>query len=89
MLEIGFGSGLNIPFHPNRAQGGPGRRPGSGGPQAGRATGRRVPGAGRVRRIRRLGALVGGASVDSVLSTRTLCMIPDEARALAEIVRVP
>ena len=88
VLEIGFGSGLNIPFYP-----------------AGLKRIRAVDPASTGRRLaaRRAAACpvpveyagsdaqvlpVGDASVDSVLSTWTLCTVPDAARAPAEIVRV-
>lgn len=88
VLEIGFGSGLNIPFYPAGL-----RRVRAVDPAA----------AGRKLAARRAAACAvpidyagsdaqalpaGDASVDSVLSTWTLCTIPDAVRALAEIVRV-
>ena len=88
VLEIGFGSGLNIPYYPA-------------GLKRVRAVDPAV--AGRRLAARRAAACVvpieyagsdaqvlpaGDRSVDSVLSTWTLCTIPDAAQALAEIVRV-
>ncbi|HLN70180.1 MAG TPA: class I SAM-dependent methyltransferase [Streptosporangiaceae bacterium] len=87
VLEIGFGSGLNIPYYPaglkrvravDPAQG---RRL-----AAGRAAACAVP-------IEYVGSdaealPVADASVDHVLSTWTLCTIPDAMRALGEVRRV-
>ncbi len=88
VLEIGFGSGLNVPYYP------PGLKrvlavdPAA----AGRKLAARRSAASPVR-IEYIGrdaqALpVADASVDHVLSTWTLCTIPDAMRALAEIHRV-
>jgi ubiquinone/menaquinone biosynthesis C-methylase UbiE len=88
VLEIGFGSGLNIPYYPaglKRVQAvdpaGVGRKL-----AAGRVAASAVP-------IEYVGSdaealPVADASVDHVLSTWTLCTIPDAARALAEVRRV-
>jgi len=88
VLEIGFGSGLNIPYYPAGLKrvwavdpAAVGR-----GLAAKRAAACAVP-------IEYIGAdaevlPVGDASVDNVLSTWTLCTIPDAIRALAEIRRV-
>jgi ubiquinone/menaquinone biosynthesis C-methylase UbiE len=88
VLEIGFGSGLNIPYYPAGL-----KRVRAVDPAA----------VGRTLAARRTRACavpieyvgsdaqalpVGEASLDSVLSTWTLCTIPDAARALAEITRV-
>ena len=88
VLEIGFGSGLNIPHYPAGL-----KRVWAVDPAA----------AGRKLAGRRAAACpvpidyagsdaqdlpAAAASVDSVLSTWTLCTIPDPARALAEIRRV-
>ncbi len=88
VLEIGFGSGLNIPYYPaglNRVWA---VDPAVAGRKlaANRAAECPVP-------IEHIGtdaqALpVGDASIDSVLSTWTLCTVPDAMRALAEIRRV-
>lgn len=88
VLEIGFGSGLNIPYYPAGV-----KRVWAVDPAA----------AGRTLAARRAAASAvpiehagsdaqalpaDDASVDSVLSTWTLCTIPDAAQALAEICRV-
>jgi ubiquinone/menaquinone biosynthesis C-methylase UbiE len=88
VLEIGFGSGLNIPYYP------PGlKRVRAVDPAV---TGRKLA-AGRAEACAVPIEYVGSdaealpaadASVDHVLSTWTLCTIPDVARALAEIRRV-
>ena len=88
VLEIGFGSGLNIPYYPAGLKRVQGVDPAIVGRQlaAKRAAACAVP-------IDYIGpdaeALpVSNASVDSALSTWTLCTIPDVVRALAEIRRV-
>ena len=88
MLEIGFGSGLNIPYYPSGLKRVQAVDPATVGRQlAGkRAAACAVP-------IDYIGAdaealPAGDASVDSVLSTWTLCTISDASRALAEIRRV-
>ncbi len=88
ILEIGFGSGLNLPHYPDTV-----RRITTVDPN---------PGMGRLAR-RKIAAskiavdqrLVGGEelpfageSFDCAVSTWTLCSIPDPARALREIYRV-
>lgn len=88
VLEIGFGSGLNIPYYPAGLT-----RVWAVDPAA----------AGRALAARRAAACAvpieyagsdaqalpaADASIDSVLSTWTLCTIPDAALALAEIRRV-
>jgi len=88
VLEIGFGSGLNIPFYPAEIKRVWAVDPASAGRKlaAKRVAACAVP-------IEYLGLdaqrlPVGDASVDHVLSTWTLCTIPDPMLALAEIVRV-
>lgn len=87
-LEIGFGSGLNIPHYPTGLKRVRAVDPASVGRKlaAGRAAACTVP-------IEYIGLdaqslPIDDASVDSVLSTWTLCTIPDAGRALAEIARV-
>ena len=88
VLEIGFGSGLNIPYYPAGVKRVWAVDPAAAGRKlaAGRAAACAVP-------IEYVGTdaqvlPAGDASVDNVLSTWTLCTIPDANRALAEIVRV-
>jgi len=88
VLEIGFGSGLNIPYYPADLTRVQAVDPAAVGRKlaAKRAAACPVP-------IDYIGAdaqalPADDASVDSVLSTWTLCTIPDASRALAEIRRV-
>jgi ubiquinone/menaquinone biosynthesis C-methylase UbiE len=88
VLEIGFGSGLNIPYYPAELTRVQAVDPASVGRKlaAKRAAACPVP-------IDYIGAdaqslPADDASVDSVLSTWTLCTIPDASGALAEICRV-
>lgn len=88
VLEIGFGSGLNIPYYPAALKRVWAVDPAAAGRKlaAGRAAACAVP-------IEYIGSdaqtlPVADASVDHVLSTWTLCTIPDAARALAEVHRV-
>ena len=88
VLEIGFGSGLNIPYYPAGLTLVRAVDPAAEGRQlaARRAAACAVPIEYAGSDAQTLPA--GEASVDSVLSTWTLCTIPDAARALAEIRRV-
>ena len=88
VLEVGIGSGLNLPFY------GPGVRhlyalePS---PELRRMAGRRTGEAGfGVEFLDRSAEEIPleRASVDTVVTTWTLCTIPDAARALAEMKRV-
>jgi SAM-dependent methyltransferase len=88
VVEIGFGSGLNVPHYPATVSGVAAIEPSDLGWRlaASRVDGATVP-------VRRSG--VDGqalpfpdASFDSALSTWTLCTIPDVAAALAEVRRV-
>jgi ubiquinone/menaquinone biosynthesis C-methylase UbiE len=88
VLEIGFGSGLNIPYYPASLERVQAIDPAAVGRKlaAKRAAVCPVP-------IDYIGTdaqtlPADDASVDSVLSTWTLCTIPDASRALAEIRRV-
>jgi ubiquinone/menaquinone biosynthesis C-methylase UbiE len=88
VLEIGFGSGLNVSYYP---------------PAVKRVRAVDPATVGRKLAARRVAAStipveyigldaqglpLGDASIDHVLSTWTMCTIPDVARALAEIRRV-
>jgi len=88
VLEIGFGSGLNIPYYPAGLKRVQAVDPAAAGRRlaARRAASSTVP-------IEYIGSdaealPVDDASVDHVLSTWTLCTIPDAMRALAEVRRV-
>ena len=88
VLEIGFGSGLNIPFYPATITRLWAVDPAAVGRKlaAKRAAASAVP-------IEYIGLdaerlPVGDASADHVLSTWTLCTIPDPMVALAEVIRV-
>ena len=88
VLEIGFGSGLNIPYYPAGLTLVRAVDPAAAGRQlaARRAAACAVPIEYAGSDAQTLPACE--ASVDSVLSTWTLCTIPDAARALGEIRRV-
>ncbi len=88
VLEIGFGSGLNIPYYPDGLTRVRAVDPAAAGRKlaARRAAACAVPIDYAGSDAQELPA--GDASVDSVLSTWTLCTIPDTARALAEVHRV-
>ena len=88
VLEVGFGSGRNVPFYP---------------PAVARVQAIDPAVAGQKLAAKRLAAspvpvdfvgldgeqlTLADASIDHVLTTWTLCTIPDVARALAEIHRV-
>ena len=88
VLEVGFGSGLNVPHYPPAVARVLAVDPAS--------TGRKLA-AGRIAASRVPVEFVGldgedlpmdDASVDHVLTTWTLCTIPDVDRALAEMARV-
>ncbi len=88
VLEIGFGSGLNVPYYPPAV-----KRVRAVDPAAlgRRLAARRV--AGSPVPVEYIGAdaqrlPLADASIDHALSTWTLCTVPDPARALAEIRRV-
>ena len=88
VLEIGFGSGLNVPYYPAGLKQVRAVDPAAAGRRlaAKRAAACAVP-------IEYIGLdaqtlPVGDESADHVLSTWTLCTIPDPMVALAEIIRV-
>ena len=88
VLEIGFGSGRNVPHYPATVTRVRAVEPAA----LGRALAAKRAKAGHVRveHVGLDGQELGleEASVDCVLSTWTLCTIPDVARALAEARRV-
>jgi SAM-dependent methyltransferase len=88
VLEVGFGSGLNVPHYPEAVERVRAVDP---------ATAGRKLAAGRVAASPTPVEYIGldgerlpleDASVDHVLTTWTLCTIPDAAQALAEVRRV-
>jgi ubiquinone/menaquinone biosynthesis C-methylase UbiE len=88
VLEIGFGTGLNLAHYPE-----PIRRLTAVEPSAGmdRLAGRRIESSGlEVRRLALGGECLPlpDASFDTVVSTWTLCSIPEVERALGEVRRV-
>src|SRR5918992_2773741 len=88
VVEIGFGSGLNVPFYPERVPGVAAVVPAEVG---WKLAGRRLKATSvPVRRSGLDGQSLPFAdnSYDSALSTWTLCTIPDVAAALREVRRV-
>jgi ubiquinone/menaquinone biosynthesis C-methylase UbiE len=87
VLEIGFGSGLNYPHYPATVQRIIAVDPATGGRRlAARHTAGGVPVEFRGRDAQLLPAK--DESVDHVVSTWTLCTVPDPGQALEEIYRV-
>jgi ubiquinone/menaquinone biosynthesis C-methylase UbiE len=88
VLEIGVGSGRNFPYYPARVQRVIAVDPATVGrkPAARRAAARGLPVEFRGADAQSLPS--ADESVDSVLSTWTLCTIPDAGQALAEVYRV-
>jgi len=88
VLEVGFGSGLNVALYPAAVTEVDAVEPSDVGWEL--SAGRRVRATAPVRRVgldgQRLEA--DDATYDAVLSTFTLCTIPDAALALAEVRRV-
>ena len=88
VLEVGFGSGLNVPHYPSGVTRVAAVDPSTVGRRlaAGRVAARGVP----VEYIDRDAQALSlpSASIDHVLTTWTLCSIPEVDRALAEIRRV-
>ncbi len=88
VLEVGFGSGLNVPHYPAGVARVRAVEPATEGRKlaAGRVAASKVP-------VEYIGGAAGSlplpdASVDHALCTWTLCTVPDVAGALAEIRRV-
>ncbi len=88
VLEIGFGSGLNVPFYPPGLTRVYALDPATAGRKlaAGRVAASPVPVEYVGLDAQRIPLADG--SVDSVLTTWTLCTVPDPAQALAEVRRV-
>ena len=88
VVEIGFGSGLNVPFYPTAVRSVAAIEPSD---VAWKMASKRVAGSpGRVERSGLDGQSLpfDDDSFDSAISTWTLCTIPDLASALAEVRRV-
>ncbi|MGH8971257.1 MAG: methyltransferase domain-containing protein, partial [Actinomycetes bacterium] len=88
VVEVGFGSGLNVPFYPATVSGVAAVEPSDVG---WRLAGKRV--AGSAVSVRRAGLdgqslPFGDDTFDAALSTWTLCSIPDVHAALRELRRV-
>ena len=91
VLEIGFGSGLNLPYYPAHVKNITAVEPDAG--MRARALDR-IAASGKtvsviargLERDKRLP--IAEASVDTVVSTWTMCSIPDPAAAMKEIYRV-
>src|SRR5215472_12051586 len=86
VLEIGVGSGTNLPLYSDRASDVLGMEPHPRLPDMACAKQRRVPTAlieGSAESIP-----LDDSSVDTVVTTWTLCTVPDVAKALAEMMRV-
>lgn len=88
VLEVGFGSGLNLPFYGADVRHLFALEPS---PELRKMAGRRTEGARfTVEFLDRSAEEIPleGASVDTVVTTWTLCTIPDAVRALQEMKRV-
>lgn len=88
VLEIGFGSGLNLPYYPAEVTRVLAVDPVRVGEKLAQERIRRCPAKVEFVGLDGQALPLPEASVDGVLSTWTLCTIPDPHRALAEIRRV-
>ena len=88
VLEIGIGSGLNLPFYTQRAQQVIGLDPSPRLLAMARGAGRQLEGAIELVEGSAEAVPLEDRSVDTVVTTWTLCSIPDPRRALAEMRRV-
>ena len=89
VIELGFGSGLNLPYLPGAVTGAMGRRPvGRRDDDRGEADRGRVPFRSRPPGLDGARLDLPDDRFDSALSTMTLCTIPDVVSALAELRRV-
>ncbi len=88
VLEIGFGSGLNLPCYPREVDEVLALEPSPVAQRLARPRLVRAPFPVRFVGLRGETIPLEDDSVDAVLSTWTLCTIPDHERALAEIRRV-
>jgi ubiquinone/menaquinone biosynthesis C-methylase UbiE len=88
VLEIGFGSGLNLPFYSSAVTKVVGIDPSATAAKLARARIAAAPFAVEVMGLSAETIPAADASFDNVVSTFTLCTIPDPARALSEMRRV-
>ena len=88
VLEIGIGSGLNLPFYAQRVQQVIGLDPSPRLLAMARGAGRQLEGAIELVEGSAEAVPLEDRSVDTVVTTWTLCSIPDPRRALAEMRRV-
>ena len=86
-LEIGFGSGLNLPYYPPTVTKVIGVDPSAVSAKIGRERIKASPFPVEVVGLSAEKIPVGDASVESVVSTFTLCTIPNVASALLEVRR--
>lgn len=88
VLEIGFGSGTNVPWYPSGVTKVYAVDPATVGRRL--AAGRLAASPVRVEFVELDGARIDlpDASVDNALSTFTLCTVPDELATLGEIARI-
>lgn len=88
VLEIGFGSGLNVPYYPDSVTRVYAVEPATLGRRLGAARLSASPVPVEFIGLDGQALPVESDSVDHVLSTWTMCTIPDVSRALAEVRRV-
>ena len=88
VLEIGFGSGLNVPYYPSAVTRVQAVDPARLGRKLAAARLAASPVPVEYAGLDGQSLPLDGASVDHVLTTWTLCTIPDPAAALAEMHRV-
>ena len=88
VLEIGFGSGLNVPYYPASVRRVLAVDPATAGRRLAARRVSRSPVPVQFAGLDASRLPAGAATVDRVLSTWTLCTVPDAGQALAEICRV-
>ena len=88
VLEIGFGSGLNVPYYPAAVTRVLAVDPATAGRKLAAARVAASPVPVEYTGLDGQALPLEAASVDHVLTTWTLCTIPDAAQALAEVCRV-
>ncbi len=88
VLEIGIGSGLNLPFYPAAVREIVGLEPAPGLVAMSRRAGRISPIPLTIIEASAEGIPLDAASADTVVTSWTLCTIPEASRALGEMRRV-